>query len=90
MRTHPSLSHTLSHYIISSILYSNTLISLVYLHTSHFSFNTNFFLNFYRSRCLGADFLPFLPMVITKLLAAISQEVSFQAGGVDLEELEQR
>ena len=42
------------------------------------------------SRCLGADFLPFLPMVITKLLAAISQEVSFQTGEVDLEELEQR
>ena len=44
----------------------------------------------FHSRCLGADFLPFLPMVITKLLAAISQEVSFQTGEVDLEELEQR
>ena len=31
-----------------------------------------------------------MPMVITKLLAAISQDLSSGTGGVDLEELEQR
>ena len=41
-------------------------------------------------RCLGTDFLPFLPMVIAQLLEAINQEVTVGTAGVDLEELEQR
>ena len=45
---------------------------------------------YFNRRCLGVDFLPFLPMVITKLLVAISQDLSSGTGGIDLEELEQR
>jgi hypothetical protein len=42
------------------------------------------------ARCLGSDFLPFFPMVMSKLLVAISQDISSGTGGINLEELEQR
>jgi hypothetical protein len=41
-------------------------------------------------RCLGVDFLPYMPMVMELLLASISQDVRADVGDIDLENLEER
>jgi hypothetical protein len=42
------------------------------------------------ARCLEAEFLPFLPLVMEKLLAAITQDLSAGTGDIDLDTLEER
>jgi hypothetical protein len=42
------------------------------------------------ARCLGRDFVPFLPLVMNRLITAISQDLSAGTGGIDLDDMEQR
>jgi hypothetical protein len=42
------------------------------------------------ARCLEAEFLPFLPLVMEKLLAAITQDLSAGTGDIDLDTLDER
>ena len=41
-------------------------------------------------RCLGVDFLPYMPMVISQLLASISQDVRADIGELDIENIDER
>ena len=42
------------------------------------------------ARCLGRDFVPFLPLVMNRLITAISQDLSAGTGAIDLDDMEQR
>ncbi len=42
------------------------------------------------ARCLGNEFVPFLPLVMTRLMAAISQDLSAGTGDIDLDDIDQR
>ena len=42
------------------------------------------------ARCLGSEFVPFLPLVMTRLMAAISQDLSAGTGDIDLDDIDQR